>query len=67
MSEFTWRHGVVKVDDVYVFAEVILDEKGDEAGHTEVFMNSETLDGLQLLLDRLQRALDKYREEHQDD
>ena len=61
MSDFTWRHGVVKVDDVYMFAEVFLDVDGNEDGHTEVFMNSDTLDGLQLLLDRLQEALDSYR------
>jgi len=58
----TWNHRVVKMDDeegTLLLAEVIYDEDGNPLGYHEPFMSSDTIEGLQELLDRLSAALDE--------
>ena len=58
----TWNHRVVKMDDedgTLLLAEVIYDEDGNPLGYHEPFMSSDTIEGLQELLDRLALALDE--------
>jgi len=58
----TWNHRVVKMDDedgTLLLAEVIYDEDGNPLGYHEPFMSSDTIEGLQELLDRLSLALDE--------
>jgi hypothetical protein len=58
----TWNHRVVKMDDengTLLLAEVIYDEGGNPLAYHEPFMSSDTIEGLQELLDRLSAALDE--------
>jgi len=58
----TWNHRVVKMDDeegTLLLAEVIYDEDGNPLGYHEPFMSSDTIEGLQELLDRLALALEE--------
>jgi hypothetical protein len=58
----TWNHRVVKMDDedgTLLLAEVFYDEDGNPLGYHEPFMSSDTIEGLQELLDRLALALDE--------
>ena len=58
----TWNHRVVKMDDeegTLLLAEVVYDEDDNPLGYHEPFMSSDTIEGLQELLDRLSAALDE--------
>jgi len=58
----TWNHRVVKMDDeegTLLLAEVVYDDDGNPLGYHEPFMSSDTIEGLQELLDRLSAALDE--------
>lgn len=58
----TWNHRVVKMEDeegTLLLAEVVYDDDGNPLGYHEPFMSSDTVEGLQELLDRLSAALDE--------
>ena len=58
----TWNHRVVKMEDeegTLLLAEVVYDDDGNPLGYHEPFMSSDTIEGLQELLDRLSAALDE--------
>lgn len=59
---FLWEHRVIYSDDVYQLVEAEVDANDNILCSSEPCLNSETLEGLQLLVDRLQTALNKYKE-----
>jgi len=58
MASFTWNHRLVRIDeDIIALKEVSYDRFNRPYSHCEPFLCSETLEGIQLTLDRLAQAL----------